>query len=34
MDVRRMRQIVQVSGAALAVVLMGSPAFAQEGGER
>src|SRR5262245_53269787 len=31
MDVRRMRQIVQVSGAALAVVLMGSPAFAQEG---
>ena len=32
MDVRRMRQMVQVSGAALAVVLMGSPAFAQEGG--
>src|SRR5687767_15748506 len=32
MEARKMRQFAQVSGAALALVLMGSPAFAQEGG--
>ena len=32
MDVRKMRQVGQISGAALAVVLMSNPAFAQEGG--
>ena len=32
MEARKMRQFGQVSGAALALVLMSSPAFAQEGG--
>jgi biopolymer transport protein ExbB/biopolymer transport protein TolQ len=32
MEARKMRQFAQVSGAAFALVLMGSPAFAQEGG--
>jgi biopolymer transport protein ExbB/TolQ len=32
MEARKMRQFAQVSGAVLALVLMGSPAFAQEGG--
>jgi biopolymer transport protein ExbB/TolQ len=32
MEARKMRQFGQVTGAALALVLLGSPAFAQEGG--
>jgi len=32
MEARKMRQFGQVTGAALALVLMSSPAFAQEGG--
>jgi biopolymer transport protein ExbB/TolQ len=32
MEARKMRQFGQVTGAALALVLLGTPAFAQEGG--
>ena len=32
MEARKMRQFGQVSGAALALVLLSTPAFAQEGG--